>query len=123
MINIAIKFPKRISDNQPNKICSHLSENASKSRFIKPEKLQNHSNEGKGKEKKKERGEEKKAMVALLVFIMATLTIVFGRKKLLDPNGPFGGNIIKNPARYTQTQKIDHPPRSTHPTRYEQILA
>ena len=26
-------------------------------RFFKPEKLQNHSNEGKGKEKKKERGE------------------------------------------------------------------
>ena len=48
----------------------------------------------------KERGEEKKAMVALLVFIMATLTIVFGRKKLLDPNDPFGGNLFKSPARY-----------------------
>ena len=47
----------------------------------------------------KERGEEKKAMVALLVFIMATLTIVFGRKKLLDPNDPFGGNLFKSPAR------------------------
>ena len=46
--------------------------------FFKPEKLQNHSNEGKGKEKEKERGEgkeetKKKAMVALLVFIIATL--------------------------------------------------
>ena len=51
----------------------------------------------KGKEKKKERGEEKKAMVALLVFvIIATLEIVFGRKKLLDAEGPFGDNIIKN---------------------------
>ena len=55
------------------------------SMFPQPEKLQNHSNEGKGKEKKKERGEvkggeEKKAMVALLVFIIATLEIVFGRK-------------------------------------------
>ena len=50
----------------------------------------------KGKEKKKERGEEKKAMVALLVFvIIATLEIVFGRKKLLDAEGPFGDNIIK----------------------------
>ena len=53
--------------------------------FLKPEKLQNHSNEGKGKEKKKERGEgkdqkKKKAMVALLVFIIATLERVFGRK-------------------------------------------
>ena len=39
-------------------------------------------------------------MVALLVFIMATLKIVFGRKKLFDANGPFGGNLFKNPARY-----------------------
>ena len=30
-----------------------------KAGFVKPDKLQNHSNEGKGKEKKKERGEEK----------------------------------------------------------------
>ena len=52
-----------------NEICSHLSEKASKGRFLTPEKLQNHSNEKKGKEEKKERGEEKKAMVALLVFI------------------------------------------------------
>ena len=40
--------------------------------FPQPEKLQYHSNERKGKEKKKERGEvkggeEKKAMVALLI--------------------------------------------------------
>ena len=57
----------------------------SKGKFLKPEKLQHHSNEGKGKEKKKERGEgkdqkKKKAMVALLVFIIATLKIVLGRK-------------------------------------------
>ena len=49
-----------VFENQPNDICSHLSENASKGRFLKTEKLQNHSNEGKGKEKKKERGEGKK---------------------------------------------------------------
>ena len=91
---------RRFFENQPNKICSPLSEKASKRRFREPEKLQNHINEGKGKEKKKEQGEEKKAMVALLVFIMATLTIVFGRKKLLDPNDPFGGNLFKSPARY-----------------------
>ena len=40
-------------ENQPNEICSHLSEKASKGRFLKPEKLQNHRNERKGKEKKK----------------------------------------------------------------------
>ena len=34
-------------------------------------------------------------MAALLVFIMATLDIVFGRKKLLDSNGPFGDNVFK----------------------------
>ena len=49
----------RFFENQPNEICSHLSEKVSKGIFLKPEKLQNHSNEGKGKEKKKERGEGK----------------------------------------------------------------
>ena len=42
------------------------------------ERLENHSNEGKAKEKKKERGgkkkgEEKKEMVALLVFTLEPL--------------------------------------------------
>ena len=56
----------------------------------------------KEKERRRRKSEEKrkKAMVALLVFIMATLKIVFGRKKLLDPNGTFGGNLFKSPARY-----------------------
>ena len=45
-------------------------------------------------------GEEKKAMVALLVFIMSYFE-VFGRKKLLDGKGPFDDNVFKNPARYT----------------------
>ena len=35
-------------------------------------------------------------MVALSVFIMATLEIVFGQKNLLDTKGPFGGgNVFK----------------------------
>ena len=56
-----------------------MSEKALKGGFLGPDKLRTHTNEGKGKEKKKERarrkkgGEEKKAMVAILVFIMATL--------------------------------------------------
>ena len=65
-----------------------MSEKASKGRFFKPEMIQNHSNEGKGKEKKKERGgrkeeKRKKAMVTLLVFIIATLAEkkTVGRKK------------------------------------------
>ena len=56
-LNISSRFFK----NQANEICSHdhLSEKASKGTFLKPEKLQNHSNEGKEKEKKTERGEGK----------------------------------------------------------------
>ena len=64
---------------QPNEICSHLRENASKGRFLKLDELQMTGNKGKGKEKKKERGEgnrekRKKAIVALLVFMMATFS-------------------------------------------------
>ena len=55
-----LKKSSRFFENQPNEICSHLSEKASKGKFLKREKLQNHSNEGKGKEKKKERRDEKK---------------------------------------------------------------
>ena len=58
--------------------------------------------ETKEKERRKRKNEEKrkKAMVALLVFIMATLKILLGRKQLLDAKSPFGGNVNKNPARY-----------------------
>ena len=56
-------FPQTINladfENQANEICSHLSEKASNGRFLKPEKLQNHSSEGKGMQKKNERGEGK----------------------------------------------------------------
>ena len=57
-----------------------MSENASKDRFLKPDELQNDGNERKIKENLKERArrrkerEGKKAMVALLVFIMATVS-------------------------------------------------
>ena len=81
--NIYVYISSRFFENQPNEICSHLSEKASKGRFFGPDKLQNHS---KGKENEKERGgrkevQRKKTMVALSVFIMATLKIGFGRKK------------------------------------------
>ena len=70
----------QLFENQCNKICSYLSEKASKGTFLKHEKLQNHSNEERGKDKKKEQGEgkeekKKKAMVALLVFMIVTLGI------------------------------------------------
>ena len=45
-------------------------------------------------------GKEKNTMdFALLVFVIATLAILLGRKKLLDAKGPFCNNVIKNPAR------------------------
>ena len=80
----------------------------SKGIFLKPEKLQNHCNEGKGKEKKKkERGEgrrrREKVIVSLLVFITATWS--FWPKKTFDAKGPFGDNGIKNPARY-KTERL-----------------
>ena len=74
-----------------------MSQKASKGKFPEPEKLENHGNEEKGKEKKKERGEEKKRMVALLVFITATLEMVFGRKKTVGRKRSIGDNVIKNP--------------------------
>ena len=57
----------------------------------------------KEKERRKVRGEgkeakKKEAMVALLVFIIATFS-AFGRKELFDAKGPFGDNVSKNPAR------------------------
>ena len=39
-------------------------------------------------------------MVALLVFIIATLEIVFGRKRTVEWKRSIGDNVIKNPARY-----------------------
>ena len=51
----------RFFENQPNDICSHLSEKASKGTFLKPEKLQNHCNELKRKRKgEKERARRRK---------------------------------------------------------------
>ena len=42
-------------------------------------------------------------MVAVLVLMIATLEIVFGRKKLSDAKGPSGDNVFKNRARDCQT--------------------
>ena len=59
---ISSRTNRRFFENQPNESCSHLSEKASIGRLSGPDKVQNHTNEGKGKEKKKERegGEEEK---------------------------------------------------------------
>ena len=67
-----------------------------KAGFLTAEKLQKHSNEGKGTEKKKELGgrkeeKRKKAMATPLEFVIATLA----EKKLLDAKGPFGDYLFK----------------------------
>ena len=46
----------RFFENQPNGICHQLSK---KTGFFGPDKLQNHTDEGKGKEKKKQQGGRK----------------------------------------------------------------
>ena len=56
-------------------MCSHLREKTFKGRFLKPENLQNHSNEGEGKEEKRE-----KQWLHSKFFLNAALKIVFGRK-------------------------------------------
>ena len=51
----SIYISNRVFENRTNEMCSHLREKTFKGRFLKPENLQNHSNEG----------EERKAMIAL----------------------------------------------------------
>ena len=72
----------------------------------------------KERSRRKRGGEEKKAVVALLVFIMATLELLFWpKKKLLDAKGPFGGNVFKNPARYINIDKHVHKRIKLFPTK------
>ena len=75
-----------IFENQANEICSHLSEKASNGRFLKPEKLQNHSSEGKGMDKNNERGEgkEEKRKKQWLHYYSFCNNLVSGKEKLLD---------------------------------------
>lgn len=54
----------------------------------------------KEKELEKARMTKGKSMIALLVFILGTLEIFFGRKQLLEIRGVFGGNVFINPAGY-----------------------
>ena len=78
----------RFFENQPNEICSQRRQKAC---FLSPRSSKiTVTKEIKGKEKKQGRGkgreknEKKKAIVVLLVFIMATLELVFGQKTLSD---------------------------------------
>ena len=73
-----IKYLANFLKTNPTKFAVICVKKASKGTFLKPEKLQNQSNERKGKEKRKSEEKErrrrkKKAMVALLGFIRVTL--------------------------------------------------
>ena len=87
----------RFFENQPRKICSHLS----KAAFLSPRSSKIIATKEKERRKRKSEarkgGEEKKAIDALLVSIIATLEIVFGRKKLFDAKGPLGDNVSTIP--------------------------
>lgn len=53
MVSLLLKIistSSRFFQNQPSEICSRLSEKASKGSFWAPDKAQNPTNEGKGKE-------------------------------------------------------------------------
>ena len=67
MVTLYLETSSRFFENQPKESCSHEWNEGVKGQIFEPEKLQNHANvtnEGKGKEKKKERrgrkGEELK---------------------------------------------------------------
>ena len=61
---------------------------------------QNHSKGGKGKERKKERGEEKKSNGCTLNFYNSYFGEFLAEKNCWTHKGLFGDNVIKNPARY-----------------------
>ena len=69
-------------------MCNNLSDKVSKGRFLKPERLQitvtkeKERSERKSEGRKEGKREEKKAMVALLVFIIATFQAFSGNTGL-----------------------------------------
>ena len=80
-------FLVELLKNVPYEICCHLGDKASKGRLSgRDKRVQNHTNEGKDKKKRarrKKRAEKRENMVALLVFIKATMELL-AEKKLLD---------------------------------------
>ena len=64
-----------------------------KTGFLSPRSSKITATKEKERGKRKDEEKRKKAVVALLVFIMSTLEILFGRKQLLDAKSPFGDNV------------------------------
>ena len=86
--HVIIKYVVRKS---PTEICCHLSENLLKGRFFGQDKLQNHTNEGKEKEKERKKegarrrkgGKQKKSNGCTLSFFNGYFGDSFGRLKSL----------------------------------------
>ena len=76
-----------------------MSEKASEGKLFGPYKLQNHTNDGKGKEKRKSAEEERrrgeKSDGCILVIVMATLGIVLD--ELFNAKGSFGNASLITP--------------------------
>ena len=93
-------------ENQPNEICSPLTEKASKGRFLKPENgskiTVTKEKEGRKRKSDERSGKRKSNGCTLSFYNEHTLDTVFGREKVLDGKGPFDDNVFKNPARYIQ---------------------
>ena len=91
----------RFFENQPNEICGQ------KAGFLRPRSskitVTKEKERRKRKREERERRRRAKSMAALVVFIIATLEIIFGRETQLDETGPFGDNVFKNPARCKRT--------------------
>ena len=103
---IITKYDRNISnfffENQPNDICSHLSEKVSKGRFLKSEMFK--ITETKEKERTKRNSEEKerrrreKTNGCARSFYNSYSGDSFWRRKLnrlLGANGPVGDNVFK----------------------------
>ena len=93
-----------LKTNRTKSACSHSIEKSSKGRFFNPDKLQNHTNEGKGKGKKKEPGgrkEEKRKKQWLHSWFLEWLLwrSFLAENKLLGGRGLFGDKVFKNLAR------------------------
>ena len=85
-----------------------MSEKGSKGRFLNSKIIVTNKEKERRKRKseEKERGRRKTSNGCTLSVIIPTLEIVFDRKKLFDTKGPFGDNVIKNPARYILTLSL-----------------
>ena len=84
--------------NQPDEICSRLSEKASeKAGVLSPRS----SKRERKKERARKKGGEEKKKFCTLSFYNGYFGEMFCRKKAVSSEGPSGDNVFKNTARHT----------------------